>query len=102
VVPVAPTLKFAVPPLVTVWFDGCDVIVGGICAATHAENSEVLFVLSVAVAVTAAPIGTLAENVKLKFALPAVVVVTFCAPMKFMPSPNPDESHCELKKNSSR
>jgi hypothetical protein len=54
------------------------------------ENSDVLPVGLVAVAVTTCPGKTVAGTVWSKFALPVASVVTEAAPRKFCPSPKPD------------
>src|SRR5947209_20562235 len=75
---------------------------GTFVTARQAENSEVLFAASVAVAVTNEPIVRLTGKVVLMVALPPASVVTLDAPRKVWPSPLPDASHEGLEKNSTR
>src|SRR6476660_3289587 len=66
---------------------------------THAENSDVLFAGSVAVAVMNPPPGVWNSG---NDALPLPSVVTLTNPRKFWPSPVPDESHVVLLNSSTR
>ena len=85
----------------TVWFSG-QVMVQSAAAATvmHAENSEVLFVGSVAVATTTLPAGTLTGSVTLIVAFPLPSVVTLLEPRNAVPSPLPEASQAAFEKNS--
>ncbi len=71
-------------------------------AARHAENSEVLLFVSVAVAVMLlppnAPTGNVAENVFVQFA----ALVMLIEPRQVCPSPKPLESQLSPAKNSIR
>ena len=66
----------------------------------QAENSEVLLLGSVAVAVMIGPVTAGFGAEKLKLALQDVSVVTLVKPRKVSPSPLPDGSQAELAKNS--
>jgi hypothetical protein len=66
----------------------------------HAENSEVLFVGSVAVATTKLPAGTLTGSVTFIVALPLASDVTLLKPRNVVPSPLPEASQTGLEKNS--
>ena len=77
--------------------------VGVACTTTlHAENSEVLLLGSVAVAVITWPPCTTTGKVTLMVALQVASVGMSLEPMKVCPSPLPSESHCGLSKNSTR
>src|SRR6185295_5496061 len=67
----------------------------------HAENSDVLFDGSVAVAVIGCPPAAAGSNA-VKLTLPAPSVVTRSAPSNESPSPLPVGSHAAFEKNSSR
>src|SRR5262249_54975733 len=64
------------------------------------ENCEVLFLGSVAVAVTNWPAGTPTPRVTVKVAAPLALVVTIAEPRYFSPSPNPEGLQTWLLKNS--
>ena len=66
---------------------------------THAENSDVLFEPSVAVAVTNWPAAAVKSGI---VALPVASVVAAVLPRNICPSPLPDASHAVLPKNSIR
>jgi len=68
----------------------------------HAENSEVLLLGSVAVAVTTCPDSTVTGKVTLIVALQLASVGMSAEPMKVCPSPLPEEWHWALSKNSTR
>ena len=68
----------------------------------QAENSDVLFDGSEAVATTALPAGTLTGSVTLMEALPLPSVMMFVKPRNVVPSPLPDGSQAEFEKNSIR
>jgi len=77
--------------------------VGVGCPTTwQAENSEVLLLGSVAVAVITCPVRTLTGKVTLIVAIQLGAVGMLAEPMKVCPSPLPKVSHCELSKNSTR
>jgi hypothetical protein len=65
--------------------------------ASQGENSEVLPVGSVAVAVMTLPAGTGNDELKLIVALPLASVVTFVVSKKLPPSPFPEESHAPFE-----
>src|SRR6266480_2917715 len=67
---------------------------------TQAENSEVLLLGSVAVAVMIGPVTAEFGAEKLKLALQDASVVTLVKPRKVSPSPLPDGSQAEFAKNS--
>src|SRR5262245_31800452 len=67
---------------------------------THAENSDVLLFVSVAVAVKNVPAGV--GKLAVKFAVPPALVVTFVAPRKVCPWPKPFVPHATFAKNSMR
>src|SRR5688572_10713008 len=69
-------------------------------ACWQAENSDVLFKESVAVAVTTCPEVVAIGSVALNEALPEASVVTDVEPRKTSPSPLPEDSHDGLEKNS--
>ena len=67
---------------------GIGVGVGGTAATDwHAENSEVLLLRSVAVAVTTSPTVTVVAKLAVKPALPVPSVVTSLKPRNVSPSP---------------
>jgi hypothetical protein len=68
----------------------------------HEENSDVLLLGSVAVAVIELPLMAAVGTEKLKLALQDASVVTLVAPRNVLPSPFPDESQLVLEKNSTR
>ena len=72
------------------------------CTTLQAENSEVLLLGSVAVAVITCPACTLTGKLTLIVALQLAAVGTSAEPMKVCPSPLPNVSHCGLSKNSTR
>ena len=72
------------------------VSVVGLKMVTHAENSEVLFALFVAVAVTTWPPAAGNSGI---VALPLAFVATAVAPRKVCPSPLPEGSQAVLPKN---
>ena len=76
----------------------------GVAAVTdwHEENSEVLLLGSVAVAVMSWPTVTAAEKAAVKLTLPPSSVVTSLKPRNVSPSPFPDGSHAALAKSSTR
>ena len=61
------------------------------------ENSEVLPLGSVAVAVSTFPAGTPTANIALMLALQLLSVVTVVEPRKVWPSPRPEGSQIELE-----
>jgi hypothetical protein len=73
---------------------------GGICATAQAENSEVLFAGSVAVAVMNWFAATGDAGLKVKFVVHPALVVTGSEPMYVLPSPLLEASHAALAKNS--
>ena len=66
----------------------------------HAENSDVLPALSVAVAVMNCPVVTLPATVTLIAASPLPLVDAAAEPRKVAPSPLPDALHAGTEKNS--
>jgi hypothetical protein len=68
----------------------------------QAENSDVLFEGSVAVATTALPSVTPKGSDALIAALPLPSVVTLEKPIRVVPSPFPEPSQAALEKNSIR
>ena len=68
----------------------------------HCENSEVLLLGSVAVAVTTCPDCTVTGKVTLNAAVQITTVGMSAEPMKVCPSPLPEEWHWALSKNSTR
>jgi hypothetical protein len=76
------------------------VMVHGVASEAHAENSDVLPFVSVAVAVKNEPAGIGKPTVK--FAFPPALVVTFVAPTKVWPWPKPLDPHAAFAKNSIR
>ena len=77
--------------------------VGVACTTTlHAENSEVLLLGSVAVAVITCPDCTVTGKVTLIVAVQLAAVGMSAEPMKVCPSPLANGSHCGLSKNSTR
>src|SRR5215475_11364827 len=72
------------------------------CATVHAENSEVLLLGSVAVAVITSPDPTVTGKVTSIVALQLPSVVMSAEPTKVSPWPNPEEWHWALSKNSTR
>jgi hypothetical protein len=65
------------------------------------ENSDVLLLESVAVAVISRPDGNVIGKVTLKLVFPLPSVITVVEPIKVSPSPLPEGSQAALEKNSS-
>ncbi len=76
--------------------------VGPAAAEKHAENSDVLFAGSVAVAVTTVSPGGIANAGVVKLALHVASVVTSMNPRNVRPWPKPDAPQAEFEKNSRR
>ena len=73
-----------------------------LAAGIGSENSDVLLLASVAVAVMVWPLASVAANVALIAALPLALVVTLAKPKKVCPSVNAPPLAAELTKNSMR
>jgi hypothetical protein len=78
------------------------VFVGTTPTVKHCENSEVLLLVSVAVAVMTSPLETVTDSVALKAEPQFESVETVVEPRKVLPCPKPEGSQDGLEKNSIR